>query len=667
MKYFIKIIIYFLLITLNKSIISDNFELEPITTRLFECEQITGECSDQDYKYTSSASKLKDGSTFFGSQKIADQTIKSFELVQPCSNYLKLFLCGTYKPSCHAEANHLIIQPCKSMCQHVYKRCYSLMLKFNLKWNTELNCSRFLDDKSDSCMKDTGYLKDYPLSADFSEYEKKINFLYERIIYSKNNITKKMMATTKISSTTTRNRKDLNQNKYVCTLNKTIKNKCFLKCDANILYNINEKITTRRFVFVLSVLCLLSTCLALLIYFLNTINYEYPNILFIFMSFCYLIQSIVHLVALILGQNVTSCQKLSTSQYVYLNNESDSNNYCLIVLILVYYFRMASLLYWLLIAICWFIIIQFNLTSNKINQFSIRYSHFIVWLVPCSIVFMIIFTYSGNNMSELTGLCIIGEMNKNAILSYLIIPSSIYLFLGLIALSLGYIKIIKFNSYQRKKFNQIGLSISLTAIPFIIITSCEIYEYLNMNKWLNLPKLIEINSKFDDLNNKLKNLTNKQTPFTPIIITKIFMQFLNAIIILFLISINYSVKKTQNNNNNNNNNNTFCLTKQTNNFYSSRTITNIDSNSYQFFPPPPLPLPIRYQCSYLITKQQEQNDYNNYSMLTSASNEQQQQHHYCTPNLTMQTYNCECSSKNKIHDRKLSTFMNKDNTNNSEY
>ncbi len=37
---------------LNKSIISDNFELEPITTRLFECEQITGECSDQDYKYT---------------------------------------------------------------------------------------------------------------------------------------------------------------------------------------------------------------------------------------------------------------------------------------------------------------------------------------------------------------------------------------------------------------------------------------------------------------------------------------------------------------------------------------------------------------------------------------------------------------------------------------
>ncbi len=54
-------------------------------------------------------------------------------------------------------------------------------------------------------------------------------------------------------------------------------------------------------------------------------------------------------------------------------------------------------------------------------------------------------------------------------------------------------------------------------------------------------------------------------------------------------------------------------------------------------------------------------------MLTSASNEQQQQHHYCTPNLTMQTYNCECSSKNKIHDRKLSTFMNKDNTNNSEY
>ena len=73
-----------------------------------------------------------------------------------------------------------------------------------------------------------------------------------------------------------------------------------------------------------------------------------------------------------------------------------------------------------------------------------------------------------------------------------------------------------------------------------------------------------------------------------------------------------------------------------------------------------------FKLCFKKQQEQNQNDYNNYSMLTSASNEQQQ-HHYCTPNLTMQTYNCECSSKNKIYDRKLSSFMNKDNNNNSEY
>jgi hypothetical protein len=108
-----------------------------------QCELIKGECTDQGYSYTSASKLISDDSSYFGSQIAADAVIKSFQIMFSCSNYFKNFLCGTYKPSCHEEAT-LIIQPCKSMCEHVYKRCFPLMKKFKRQWNSELNCSRFL-------------------------------------------------------------------------------------------------------------------------------------------------------------------------------------------------------------------------------------------------------------------------------------------------------------------------------------------------------------------------------------------------------------------------------------------------------------------------------------------------------------------------------------------
>ena len=60
------------------------------------CEPIQGECADQGYAYTSSAKLITDGSRF-SNQQAADATIKSFNIMLPCSNYFKNFLCGTYK------------------------------------------------------------------------------------------------------------------------------------------------------------------------------------------------------------------------------------------------------------------------------------------------------------------------------------------------------------------------------------------------------------------------------------------------------------------------------------------------------------------------------------------------------------------------------------------
>lgn len=140
-----------------------------------QCELIQGECSDQGYKFTSSSRLVSDGSQF-ANQRAADAFIKSFELMLPCSNYMKIFLCATYKPSCYEEAA-LIVQPCRSMCEHVYKQCFPVMDRFGMAWRPELNCTRFLDDSSGHCMKDPGYSKDTKPSTD---YLKQIDILLGR-------------------------------------------------------------------------------------------------------------------------------------------------------------------------------------------------------------------------------------------------------------------------------------------------------------------------------------------------------------------------------------------------------------------------------------------------------------------------------------------------------
>jgi hypothetical protein len=137
------------------------------------------------------------------------------------------------------------------MCEHVFKRCYPIMSKLRMKWSTELNCSRFLEDSSESCMKDTGYLKDYPLVIDSNQYEN----LFDRLV---NKTTRKQSqrknSRPRTSTTTSTFRKqefklfEAHYNQYVCfnDQNKTLK-QCSLKCNTNVLFTFNEKLITKRF------------------------------------------------------------------------------------------------------------------------------------------------------------------------------------------------------------------------------------------------------------------------------------------------------------------------------------------------------------------------------------------------------------------------------------
>ena len=457
-----------------------------------QCEPVIGECADLGYEYTSLSGLYNSNNV--ASQKSADATIKSFEILFPCSNYLKIFLCATYKPSGHQEAA-LLIRPCQSMCEHVYSRCFPLMNRFKKRWSHELNCSRFLEDKSESCMKDKGYIRDLPQTS--QEYIRQIDFLFNRIgldnpdlkkdsNYAIKPIENKNLNDDKIYRSNLNDDlyendyyKEINSNsdnfntknshlyeKYICYsqhVNQNFKKnlnfklntsvitfpdtnlKCSLKCGSDILFNQSEKELVRTFTLILSSLCLASSILTILTFYLKSKDCQYPNVVFIFMSISYIIYCITYLISLNISKEYLTCQRLDINQlsnqdpnlispysvvrfetfYIYLENVFE-NNYCAATLLVAYYFKMASLSWWFIITISWFMLVQFDFDSDRITKTSGYYFHFIAWTIPGLKTVLIIVTRTGD-ISELCSMCSVNAAGPDSLFKYQIVPSSLYL------------------------------------------------------------------------------------------------------------------------------------------------------------------------------------------------------------------------------------------------
>lgn len=230
----------------------------------------------------------------FSSQRAADSRIKSYDILTPCSKYLRIFLCAAYKPSCfEAEAETtLLIRPCRSLCNHVFARCYPLMEKFQRKWSPELNCSRFLDDSSQRCMNDpSGYERDpAPFNAGTDRVQQQIDLLFDRVppptttTSSSTPTTIFFQSVTTISSVKSKTIDELlirrppkssnNNRRLICassfssqdgTMTRNMST-CAVRCDSSVEFSVDEKHAARLLTLVLDFLALAVSSIAILMF-----------------------------------------------------------------------------------------------------------------------------------------------------------------------------------------------------------------------------------------------------------------------------------------------------------------------------------------------------------------------------------------------------------------
>lgn len=459
-----------------------------------KCERITiPMCLDMKYNMT-----LMPNLVGHHTQKDAAIQVQEFiPLVQiGCSRYLKFFLCSLYAPMCTEQVDEtLVILACRSMCQQVKKDCEPILKKFNFDWPPMLDCVKLPErsDKTNLCMEapslgeDTGRPETYVPEgyADRAEFLRLLSLLRG-----------KPEKSTSPPSSSTLSPYPHCSDRFVYVEKLQRNNSCTPRCKMDVLFKTDDKKFGEIWMIVWSALCFVSTSITVLTFLVDTTRFKYPERPIIFLSMCYMVYSVAYMLRAALGPYVIACDRDESTQADYLIQEGLESTWCIIVFLVLYYFGMASSLWWVILTLTWFLA-----SGRKWGQEAIEsmgsYFHLAAWAVP-AIKTIIILTMRRVDGDELTGLCYVGNQDKSALMAFVLGPLFAYLLIGTIFILAGFVAMLRIRSNLKhgganirkleKLMAKIGVFAVLYTVPATCVIGCCFYEQFNQQKWTELSK-----------------------------------------------------------------------------------------------------------------------------------------------------------------------------------
>ena len=378
-------------------------------------------------------------------------------------------------------------------------------------------------------------------------------------------------------------------------INKEKLTQCVPICNQDILFDRNEKKFTEKCSFILAIICFIITFLILLLYMFFSKKFQYPEHIIVTISFCYNMYSIPYLFRYFVGHQKISCENynynvnidnifdalfypspstttttttiipslaLDRTAFVdesyVLVKESLENTWCTITFIFTYYFQSASTIWWVILTFIWFLISNRRYSIKLFSKLN-GYYHLVAWTIP-TLLTIIALIWKRIDADELTGMCSIGNQDTHALLVLVIIPYSVYFFLGLIFIVGGFIgiyrvkerpKLVKeeeeeqeiqaegfkpdldenkedvynIENIERILF-KIGIFAIIYVIPIIYLILSNIYHYLNYNVWYVNKISLTTNN---DAPNPASEVMMPSYPITEIYIFKLFISFIMGI------------------------------------------------------------------------------------------------------------------------------------------
>ncbi|CAF0904367.1 unnamed protein product [Rotaria sordida] len=394
-----------------------------------------------------------------------------------CSKSLKYFLCSIYTPICSPLPTLSAVKPCRHLCEEARRGCESIMKKFGYSWSVQLRCSQYPIDQP--CFEAPKDHNQQIISSSKNGYE------FDNSDYSDN-------------TCSYRYRTSYPDLKY--KLDHELN--CAMPCNRS-LFTTEQVYFVRHYVGILSILCLLSTLFTIMTYSIDLTRYRYPERPILYLSICYFILACAYVggfVDYFYGSNIVC----NTEEFSYTGQtrflvQGTHNKLCVLTFILIYYFGMASMIWWVILTLTWFLAAGLKWGHEAIESQSI-YFHLASWGIPACLSVVLLSKRSIDG-DYLTGICYTGLTEINVQRGFILVPICIFLFVGLCFLLSGFISVFKIRTVMKHEGTKtdklerfmvrIGTFSVVYIIPQLILIICLCYEQNNYLNWLQTWKYEE--------------------------------------------------------------------------------------------------------------------------------------------------------------------------------
>ena len=397
-----------------------------------------------------------------------------------CSPDLKFFLCSMYAPMCQPNFKDEV-PPCRSICERARKGCAPLMRQYGFSWPERMKCENFPE------------LGGEKLCMGRNATERNKTSTTVRPPVTKTSVPKVDAHGSQPTNCCSC------RAPFVSVIDKKVKPSlrdistggvpaCVMACNRTYFSQDQENFAS-FWIGLWAVLCFISTLVTSLTFLIDMQRFRYPERPIIFLSFCYCFVAMGYIIRFVAGYKTVACDSDGLMRY-----ETSGPAACTIVFLLIYFFSMASSLWWVILSFTWFLSAGMKWSTEAITNYS-QYFHVAAWLVPAiqTIAVLAMSTVDGDPVS---GICFVGNHNLQSLIVFVVVPLLVYLVFGTSFLIAGFYSLVRIREVLRtqtdkliktdkleKLMIRIGVFSVLYTVPATIVVACYFYEFVNRESW----------------------------------------------------------------------------------------------------------------------------------------------------------------------------------------
>ncbi|KAM6970553.1 frizzled-5 [Aplochiton taeniatus] len=401
-----------------------------------------------------------------------------------CSPDLLFFLCSMYTPICLPDYKKPL-PPCRSVCERAKRGCSPLMIQYGFEWPERMSCERLPRLGHETLCMDQNNSETTTLSPPFPKPTHKGSRPRpprppaQPLGSSRGpqDCDRECRCRAPLVPVQRESHPLFNQVQTGPLLN------CAQPCHQP-YFSADERAFTTFWVGLWSVLCFLSTFTTVATFLIDMERFQYPERPIIFLAACYLFVSLGYIIRLVAGHERVACGGGTGSEQLHVLYDTTGPALCTLVFLLVYFFGMASSIWWVVLSFTWFLAAGMKWGSEAIAGYS-QYFHLAAWLIP-SVKTMVVLALGAVDGDPVAGLCYVGNQSLESLRGFVLAPLVIYLFTGSLFLLAGFVSLFRIRSIIKqggtktdkleRLMIRIGLFTVLYTVPATVVVACLVYE-----------------------------------------------------------------------------------------------------------------------------------------------------------------------------------------------